>query len=704
MLGRILRLFAIVFCVLTLSSLGRAQAQLVGEWSGVVKAGDQNLKLLWHVKPGTDSAVISTFDNVDQQVFGIKTTALKVDGAKVTVTIDDTVPMGGSEMNLKGIVEGTLSKDGNEFTGTWTQTAPEAQPPIDFELKRQAAPAQISVAGDWKGTLSAGGMNLRLVLHLKPGADGALTGTLDSVDQGANGIPVTSAAVTDGKVKLTVDAVHGTYDGTLNADASEMKGTWSQGQPMQLDFKRSTAGEPDAKPAKSDAKPAAPSDIDGVWAGALDVGATKLHLNIKIANTTEGLSAQMQSPDQNPMWTTITIERKGADVTMALKAFTIEIKGKLSADQQSMDCTFTQGGVSRPLALKRSKDVPIVTRNRPQMPVKPYPYREEEVSYANPAGDKLAATLTIPEGKGPFPAVVLVQGSGRHERDEDLLLHKPFLVLSDYLTRHGIAVLRADKRGVGKSGGNFDAATTADFADDAEAAFRFLATRSEVDTKRVGLVGHSEGGTIAPIVAARDKDVAFIVMLAGTGVNGAEIVAEQQKLVALANGEPKEKVEKSNAEEKQVLEIVRTEKNAAEAEKKMRAVAAAGHMPQQQVDAQVKTLLSPWFRYFLTYEPSTSLRQVKCPVLVLNGSLDLQVPPAQNLPPIRKALAEAGNKSAEIDEMPGLNHLFQSAKTGAPSEYIEIEETMSPAVLEKIANWVMKQPKDAESPILAQKK
>lgn len=702
MFGRGLRLFAITLFVLGFASLGWGQSQLVGEWSGVIKAGGQEMKLLWHVKAGPAGGVASSFDNVDEQVFGIKTKVLKLDGSRLTAIVDDTVPINGQDINIQGNVEGTLSKDGNELTGTWTQTQPP-QPPIEIELRRTApAASRAGIAGDWKGTLNAGGVELRLVLHLKA-ADGALTGTLDSVDQGANGIPVSSAAVNGDKVKLTVDAVRGVYDGVLNADGSEMKGTWSQGQPLELNFKRASGGADGAAATASEAKPAAPSDIDSIWAGVLNADGMKLPLNVKIVNTTQGLSAQLQSPDQSPAWVPMTIVRNGVDLTLGLKAYAVEIKVKLSADMQSMDCTFTQSGVSRPLVLKRSTEAVTTKRNRPQMPVKPYPYREEDVSYANPTGDKLAATLAIPEGKGPFPAVVLVQGSGKHERDEDLLQHKPFLVLSDYLTRRGIAVLRADKRGVGKSGGNFDTATTADFADDAEAGVRFLMSRAEVDGKRIGLIGHSEGGVIAPMVAARDKNVAFIVMLAGTGVNGAEIVSEQEKLIAIANGEPKEKVEKENAEERQVLEIVRTEKDGAEAEKKIRAIAAAGNMPKEQVDAQLKTLLSPWFRYFVTYEPATSLRRVNCPVLVLNGSLDLQVPPAQNLPVIRKALDEAGNKHVEIDEMPGLNHLFQTAKTGSPAEYVEIEETMSPAVLEKIASWVLKQPESAAGRALAQK-
>jgi dienelactone hydrolase len=241
---------------------------------------------------------------------------------------------------------------------------------------------------------------------------------------------------------------------------------------------------------------------------------------------------------------------------------------------------------------------------------------------------------------------------------------------------------------VGQSKGNYAAATSADFADDAQAGVTFLKTRAEVNGNQIGLIGHSEGGTIAPMVAARDKDVAFVVMMAGTGVRGDEILAEQQRLIALASGVPAEKVAQDNEHEKEILAMVEQGADSTAIEKKMRDM-SDGKMPEAQIGMQVKALTSPWFRNFLTYDPATALRQLKCPVLVLNGALDLQVPPAQNLPAIRAALV--GDKHVEIDEMPGLNHLFQDAKTGAPSEYAEIEETMSPVVLAKIANWVGEQ-------------
>jgi pimeloyl-ACP methyl ester carboxylesterase len=267
--------------------------------------------------------------------------------------------------------------------------------------------------------------------------------------------------------------------------------------------------------------------------------------------------------------------------------------------------------------------------------------------------------------------------------------HKPFLVLSDYLTRKGIAVLRADDRGVAKSGGTFATGTTADFATDVEAGVAYLKTRSEVNPHKIGLIGHSEGGIIAPMVAARNPDVAFIVMMAGSGVPGDEILVAQTMLISEAGGMKHEEAEQNGAEERAVLGIVKLEKDQAVAEKKLRE-ALAGKIPQAQMDAQIKQTTSPWFRYFLSYDPAVALTKVKCPVLAIGGSKDLQVPPKQNLPAIRKALEAGGNKDFEVDELPGLNHLFQTAGTGAPSEYAGIEETIAPAALEKISSWILR--------------
>lgn len=440
-------------------------------------------------------------------------------------------------------------------------------------------------------------------------------------------------------------------------------------------------------------KPAAPSEIDGSWLGSLDTGAIKLRIVFKIVNTADGLTAQLQSPDQSPAWiNTTSVARNGNALTIAIKALGIDFEGKTGADLASIDGTFTQSGMAMPLKLKRIKDQSELEIRRPQNPVKPYPYREEDVTYANKAaGNTLAATLTIPPGKGPFPAVLPIVGSGPHDRDESLLGHKPFLVLSDYLTRKGIVVLRADKRGVGKSTGDYAKATTADFAADAEAGVAYLKTRSEVDVHKIGLIGHSEGAIIAPMAALADRDVAFIVMMAGSGVPGDQIIVEQGRLIAEAGGESKEKAAEDADKQRETLTLVETEKDPATLDRLLTVKLAAEGAPDAQIAAQIKAVTSPWFRFFLTYDPATALRKLTCPVLALNGSLDLQVPPAQNLPAIRKALAEAGNQHAEVDELPGLNHLFQTAKTGSPAEYGQIEETISPVALDKIASWILKQ-------------
>jgi hypothetical protein len=307
--------------------------------------------------------------------------------------------------------------------------------------------AQAQIAGDWQGTLNAGGTELRLALHIAA-KEGSLTATFDSIDQGVNGVPITAISLKDSKLVFTVDAAHISYEGTINKYSTEIDGTWTQGQPFKLNFKR-------APELTAATKPAAPSDIDGAWAGTLDVGALKLRVVFKIVNTEEGLTTQMQSPDQSPAWLTASsVTRKDSVLTIALKGIGAEFEGKISADLSSIDGTFTQMGNPMPLAVKRVKDQAALEPRRPQNPVKPYPYREEDVTYINKAaGNTLAATLTIPTGKGPFPAVLLIGGSGPHDRDESLMGHKPFLVLADYLTRKGIVVLRADKRGVGKSTG-----------------------------------------------------------------------------------------------------------------------------------------------------------------------------------------------------------------------------------------------------------
>ena len=561
-----------------------------------------------------------------------------------------------------------------------------------------ACNAQSSLAGDWQGVLNAGGAQFRIAWHVTAAKDGSLTSTLDNIDQGIFGIKVKSLTLDGSHLTLTVDDeievsgqsinVKGVFDGTIDKDVTELKGTWTQTEPEQapaeLDLKHT--------PAQAAAKPAVPSDIDGIWLGTLDAGATKLRLVLKIANGPDGLTASLQSPDQSQQWLPAnSATRSGDSLNFTIESLGVVYDGKIDAGLNSIDGTFTQGGRPLPLALKRVKDQAELETRHPQNPVKPYPYREEEVTYANKAaGNTLAGTLTIPPGKGPFPAVLLISGSGPNDRDETVFGHKPFLVLSDYLTRKGIVVLRVDKRGVGKSTGDLAHATTADFATDAEAGVQYLKTRAEADPRRIGLIGHSEGGTVAPMLAAGDPGVRFIVLMAGPGVPGDQIIVEQGRLIEEAAGATKEKAAQDADKQRELFALVEKEKDDAVLGKELREK-LAGRVPDAQIDVAIQQLTSPWMRYTLTYDPATALRKVACPVLALNGEKDLQVSAAQNLPAIKKALEEGGNKQIEINEMPGLNHLFQTAKTGSPTEYAQIEETISPVALDKVATWILKQ-------------
>jgi uncharacterized protein len=312
--------------------------------------------------------------------------------------------------------------------------------------------------------------------------------------------------------------------------------------------------------------------------------------------------------------------------------------------------------------------------------------------------------LTVPSGAGPFPAVVLITGSGAQDRDESLLGHKPFLVLADALGRRGVAVLRVDDRGVGGSTGSTKTSTSEDFAGDVLAGLNFLTGRQEIDGKKLGLIGHSEGGIIAPIAAARSKDVAFIVLMAGTGVPGSQILEAQLQLILKAGGSSESERKTERDVQKRLIDIVTHEKDEkvakaklATAVKEIRAAMsdsekkALADNPGALSEAAMDALNNAWFRFFLTYDPRPRLRTVRCPVLAINGEKDLQVPAKENLAEIEKALKAGGNRHVKTVELPGLNHLFQPCKTGSPSEYGAIETTIAPEALKTIGDWVLEQ-------------
>jgi uncharacterized protein len=440
----------------------------------------------------------------------------------------------------------------------------------------------------------------------------------------------------------------------------------------------------------------------GVWLGALKVGPTQLRLGLELADVSGRLEGTLTSIDQGA--SRIKIDSASfADGTLklTLKAIGATFEGKLVADGSTLDGLWGQGGQKLPLTLTRVDKLP--TTVRPQEPTKPYPYNDQELTFDNkPAGIKLAGTLTWPKDGGPHPAVVMITGSGPQDRDESVMGHRPFLILADHLSRNGVAVLRFDDRGVGKSQGKYDTATTEEFASDVLAAIAYLKTRREiVDPKRIGLIGHSEGGVTGPVVAGRTPDdVAFMVLIAGVGVPMDELLVRQgHDLLALA-GTPAADIEKANALQLKLFAAIKGTADGPAAEKAVRSVIdaevarltaaerAAANLAGPAVEAQVKMVTSPWFRALLAYDPRPTLARVRCPVLAVCGEKDVQVAAKDNLAGIRAALAAGGNRDVETVELPGLNHLLQHCKTGAVSEYATIEQTMAPEALDVITKWV----------------
>jgi uncharacterized protein len=453
-------------------------------------------------------------------------------------------------------------------------------------------------------------------------------------------------------------------------------------------------------PAPPPAAAADPPSPAGDWTGALQVGGgAELHLVFHVAARAEGgWSATMDSPDQGARGIPVDeVAVSGDSVRIVLAALRAGFRGVAAGD--SLRGVWEQGGFSLPLALGRGLPAPKV---RPQDPVGPLPYQAIEVVVPNrAAGIELAGTLTEPQGAGPFPALVLVTGSGPENRDEEVFDHRPFRVIADRLTRHGFAVLRLDDRGVGRSTGSYGGALVEDFVGDARAALAFLAARPDVDRARIGILGHSEGGMIADLAAVPGKGVppvAFVVMLAGPGVPGDSLIVLQTVALLEAAGQSGELVEWSRAFERDLLRAVCAEADTAARRRAMERViddhlarapeAWRGAIPRSSLVRQLPAMLSPAYRSFLLSDPRPALRRLRCPVLAMNGTKDVQVPARENLAAIAAALKPAGNPASRAIEMPGLNHLFQTAQTGLLSEYGTIEETMAPAALDTLTTWL----------------
>jgi len=444
----------------------------------------------------------------------------------------------------------------------------------------------------------------------------------------------------------------------------------------------------------------------GSWRGGLEVGGgTTLTLSFNITQDDAGtLTGTMDSPDQGAVGIPLSsVSFEGNHVNFSIQSIQGIYTGSLSDAGDQITGTWSQGPASLPLSLVKGDALP--PPERPQEPKPPYPYSTEEVTFTNAeAGIDLAGTLTIPDGIGPFPGVVLVSGSGPQDRDESLMGHKPFWVLADHLSREGIAVLRFDDRGVGSSGGEFGTATSEDFTTDALAGVIYLEGQDRIAANRVGIVGHSEGGIIAPLAASRSERVAYIVMLAGPGVPGIDILVAQGELINRAGGAPEVIIEMNSRVQRSLADIVKREPDPEVAGPLMRAIMRdelenlpsdiKEALPESQVgDVAINTTVnqinSPWFRFFLHHDPRPVLERVSVPVLAIFGEKDLQVPHELNVPEIEAAFQRGNNGDTTVRVLPGLNHLFQQAESGSPSEYQQIEETFNQSALELVSSWIL---------------
>jgi uncharacterized protein len=445
-------------------------------------------------------------------------------------------------------------------------------------------------------------------------------------------------------------------------------------------------------------------DISGIWTGKLALpNSLELTIVFNLSKDDSGkYTSTLDSPDQGamgiPTESTIITEDSILIKIPVIKGF---YTGKLFYDEMKIEGKWSQGGLN--LDLNVIKVEKLEGRNRPQEPKEPLPYNSEEVLFENEInGVMLAGTLTFPKEGKNFPAVILISGSGGQDRNEEILGHKPFLVIADYLTKNGIAVLRFDDRGIAQSTGDQSTATSEDFAKDVLAAVNFLRSRNEIDKSKIGLIGHSEGGMIAPLVAVQSADVSFIVMMAGLGIPGDSILYLQGELIQRAEGTSEEEIQKSVKLQREVFSIVINSNNEEKLDKELREKFNDEYEkmteeeksklgdPEVYLDMQIKTITSLWFKYFLRFDPVPVLEKIKCPVLAINGENDLQVPPKENLSAIESALKKGGNDNFEVAMLPGLNHLFQTSQTGKISEYGTIEETISPIALQTMLEWINK--------------
>ena len=441
----------------------------------------------------------------------------------------------------------------------------------------------------------------------------------------------------------------------------------------------------------------------GKWGGFLKTPSKQLVIYADITkDSSNNIELKISSPKQKqyniPTDSLVIDDNK---ISFAIKKYKIHYKGKIDLDSSRIIGKWYQDNFSSKLDFYRPDE--ILRTNHPQHPFKPYSYNSDSVYFTNLEGIRLAGTITYPKSKNnksKYTAILLINGLGKHDRDETMYGHKPFLVLADFLTKKGFAVLRVDDRGVAESQGNFSKATTKDFTNDMIAAYKFLKSNSFVDTNKIGLLGFNEGGLIASNIAAKEKNIRFLILLSTPGVTGKEILLTQTVKLQEKSGIPDKVIERDIKINKKILNVIESVKDSAKAYNKLRKLYSDFRetLPQedlvkkkysvQSFKNQLKFMLSPWFRYYLTYDPKITFEKLHSPVLIIFGDKDVQVNAEENEKAIKNALKKAGNKNTKSIIFPNLNHLLQKCQTGLPNEYSKINETISPKVLDSIYVWL----------------
>ncbi|MBO6797839.1 alpha/beta fold hydrolase [Maricaulis sp.] len=538
---------------------------------------------------------------------------------------------------------------------------------------------------NWIGTLDTPAGSLRLLLKVSEDQDGNQTAFLESLDQApGQNIPVTTVALDDESLSFSIANMGAQYSGDWNAETNLYEGEFQQGMTLALNF------------SAADEAPVALiiEGLDGRWEALLDREGTLLNLVLNIETGAHGTSATLDSVDQGVYDIPVTgLSRDGDRVDLRIPMANVTYSAVLDADAGVLRGDWTRPGFPD-VALEFTRTaMQVVAPTRPQTPQAPFPYEISEVRIDNPEaeGVSLAGTLTMPRGSQPVPAVILVSGSGPQDRDESIWDHRPFAVLADHLTRQGVAVLRYDDRGFAESTGDFATGTSHDFASDAMAVLRWLRAQPGVDTSKVGVIGHSEGGLIAPLMANLDGAPDFLVLLAGPGTTGQEIVLEQAGLIARASGGSDEDVAAMVSALQVMTDEAKQAHDGADVRARVTPLLTEEFLTSLSVPADQKELFltqitRDWYVQFLNHDPLPYLQAVEQPVLAVVGSMDLQVPAASNLAGLREGLA--GNPDATILELYGLNHMFQPAQTGTIAEYAQIETTFDPETLDLISDWI----------------